>query len=179
VNHLDPRPRQRDSLADANPPDEETARLGGWPRLDPACATTTRLRHASCFSKRRALLLLASGDFPDPQPGFLRFVHQCAFVVSGFVAVLDRIHLLISERGTWSTSVPQRLKPLGLAAVTAPFGRSRSLRAGSKTKVGPFTNRRVGACSMAAEKQVPPVGRNDKTLGNGMTRVGNRGWKSE
>ena len=27
MNHLDPRPRQRDSLADANPPDEETARL--------------------------------------------------------------------------------------------------------------------------------------------------------
>jgi hypothetical protein len=27
VNHLDPRPRQRDSLADANPRDEETARL--------------------------------------------------------------------------------------------------------------------------------------------------------
>lgn len=25
MNHLDPRPRQRDSLADANPPDEETA----------------------------------------------------------------------------------------------------------------------------------------------------------
>ena len=27
MNHLDPRPRQRDSLADANPPDEETARF--------------------------------------------------------------------------------------------------------------------------------------------------------
>jgi hypothetical protein len=26
VNHRDPRPRQRDPLADANPPDEETAR---------------------------------------------------------------------------------------------------------------------------------------------------------
>jgi len=27
VNHLDPRPRQRNFLADANPLDEETARL--------------------------------------------------------------------------------------------------------------------------------------------------------
>jgi hypothetical protein len=41
VNHLDPRPRQRDSLADANPPDEETARLaylqrGAGPHFHPA-----------------------------------------------------------------------------------------------------------------------------------------------
>jgi len=30
VNHLDPRPRQRDSLADANPPDEEEAERHTW-----------------------------------------------------------------------------------------------------------------------------------------------------
>jgi hypothetical protein len=27
VNHLDPRPRQRDSLADANPPDEKSSEI--------------------------------------------------------------------------------------------------------------------------------------------------------
>ena len=30
VNHLDPRPRQRDSLADANPPDQEETKRHRW-----------------------------------------------------------------------------------------------------------------------------------------------------
>ena len=43
MNHLDPRPRQRDSLADANPRDEETARLAYLliPRLPAYRQSTT------------------------------------------------------------------------------------------------------------------------------------------